>query len=90
MAEAARDQNRVTVLMVTDVNTGAVVPALVDHATGYLLLSISGDGTPNVLTGDAPRDNNRVTACLAEDEVSGDPVPVLADSNGYLYVDTEV
>ena len=87
MANATRDKNRVTVLMLQDASTGVPVPALADHATGYLLVAVANGSGPVVLNGNAPRDANRVPAAMVENS-SGVAVPLLANSDGYAHITT--
>ncbi len=58
MADAARDDNRVTVLLGMN-DDGSTGPILADHVTGYILLSLYPGAAP-IAIDTYNYDNNRV------------------------------
>jgi len=85
MAEAKRDNNRVTTVLAED--AGEVGTWKADHVTGYALIVVYPETiAPSGEDGDAIRDNNRVTVKLAEDENSTVIGPWKADTNQYAYI----
>lgn len=85
MGQAARDQNQVTTALGSF--NGVATPLKVEHATGYLKVSLfNGTLNPPVVTPDeAQRDENQVTSALGS--FNGTPKPLLvANSTGYLRV----
>lgn len=87
MADAKRDQNRVTTLLCVD-STGVIRNATIDGVTGYLNMRVAASNavTPRAQA-IASRDNNRVTTKLAVLS-NGTPQAALADADGYLFVAT--
>lgn len=95
MAEARRDENRITsILAVSDVDGVTPVLVAVDSATGRLLAEITPvtDSSPAALPVNAPRDaNNMPTGLIVTDDSNLTVTPFLIDNrNGYLYADVLV
>jgi len=84
MANAKRDNNRVTALIGTDEN-GNIQRATVDGVTGYLNIKATENGSPSNSQTISKRDNNRVPTALGEDP-SGIPRTIMLDGNRRLYV----
>jgi len=86
---AKRDENRVTVALVSD-GLGNTVPLKVDPVTGRLLMTIAVmDSTVPVLSEGAKRDENRVTTALASDGTTERPL-LIENSSGLLFVDVNI
>ncbi len=86
MAEAKRDNNRVTAALAED--AGVVGGWKADHATGYALIVVTPEVTPPSGTdGDAIRDKNRVTSKLALGvDDNGNVGDWMADHNQLAYI----
>ena len=86
MAVAKRDENNNPVMMGVDPD-GNPAPIKLDHATGYVLMSISAGGTPPTISRtDALHDSNSVPTMIAA-SASGSPViPFVDHTNGYLWI----
>ncbi len=85
MADAKRDQNRVTAALAE--LDSAVGPWKADHVTGFALVLITPETVPPTgADGDAIRDANRVCSKLALDgDDDGDVGNWMADSNQLAY-----
>ena len=69
--------------------SGNPAPLLVDNATGYLLIAVSGvtDVTPSVSPTDAARDDNRVPVMLGADQTTEEPSVLMIDNrSGHLWI----
>lgn len=86
MANASRDNNRVTTIMAVDSN-GDPVNLQVDNATGRLLVAVEvvASVVPTVQPTEV-RDNNRIPTLYGAD-ASGDPASLLTDNrNDNLWI----
>jgi len=86
MAEAKRDQNRVTSLLAEEYILGDIGTIKADTSTGEMLVLITPETVaPSGASGDAKRDNNRVTCKLAE-TITGTLGKWLMDTDRNAYV----
>ena len=85
MADATRDNNRVTVAMLQNEDGTTIGPWLADHSTGYALVIIYPASTPTAINTYA-NDKNRVHPLLLEDDSSGAAVPWLSNSAGGAWI----
>lgn len=86
MAEAKRDNNRVTAAIAED--AGVVGGWKADHVTGYALILVTPEVIPpSGVDGNAIRDANRVTSKLALDvNDNGDVGNWMANSAQLAYI----
>jgi hypothetical protein len=89
MANAARDENRVTVLMGASSSDGTTPTAAKADPTAHYVFT-DDDTTGSDLSGDiAPRDQNFVPVAIAASESDGiTPVVLYVNGSGELLIDS--
>lgn len=87
MAVAKRDDNNHPVMMGVDPN-GDPAPVKIDHATGYVLLSITtaGGPAPTIVRTAALHDDNSVPTMIAASAAGSPVIPFVDHTNGYLWI----